>query len=438
METDFFLICSSALNISINHISLTIVLNIVILIILLIFSGLVSGSETAFFSLSPTQINKIKENKDEKVLKLLYKPNKLLATILVSNNFINIGIVILSTYINNNIFDFSKSPNLGFFFQIIIVTFLLLLFGEIIPKIYASQNSTTVCKLMAIPLKILSNIFSPLISFLTNSTDFIDKHFNKKENISFDELSKALELTSEDIKEEKDILEGIVNFSNTSTEEIMTARVLVNGIEIKTNFDKVKKEIIKSGFSRLPVYTETFDNIKGILYVKDLLPHIDKSKNFRWQTLIRPPFFVPETKKISDLLEEFQERKSHMAFIVDEYGGCSGIITMEDILEEIVGEISDELDDNEEMFIKEKSGAFIFEANIQLHDFFKTVKLDNNIFNEIIGDADTLAGLILEIKGELPNIMDVIKYNEYKFTIIELGNRRIKKIKFEIINKDTK
>lgn len=438
METDFFLICSSALNISINHISLTIVLNIVILIILLIFSGLVSGSETAFFSLSPTQINKIKEDKDEKVLKLLYKPNKLLATILVSNNFINIGIVILSTYINNNIFDFSKSPNLGFFFQIIIVTFLLLLFGEIIPKIYASQNSTTVCKLMAIPLKILSNIFSPLISFLTNSTDFIDKHFNKKENISFDELSKALELTSEDIKEEKDILEGIVNFSNTSTEEIMTARVLVNGIEIKTNFDKVKKEIIKSGFSRLPVYTETFDNIKGILYVKDLLPHIDKSKNFRWQTLIRPPFFVPETKKISDLLEEFQERKSHMAFIVDEYGGCSGIITMEDILEEIVGEISDELDDNEEMFIKEKSGAFIFEANIQLHDFFKTVKLDNNIFNEIIGDADTLAGLILEIKGELPNIMDVIKYNEYKFTIIELGNRRIKKIKFEIINKDTK
>lgn len=438
METDFFLICSSALNISINHISLTIVLNIVILIILLIFSGLVSGSETAFFSLSPTQINKIKEDKDEKVLKLLYKPNKLLATILVSNNFINIGIVILSTYINNNIFDFSKSPNLGFFFQIIIVTFLLLLFGEIIPKIYASQNSTTVCKLMAIPLKILSNIFSPLISFLTNSTDFIDKHFNKKENISFDELSKALELTSEDIKEEKDILEGIVNFSNTSTEEIMTARVLVNGIEIKTNFDKVKKEIIKSGFSRLPVYTETFDNIKGILYVKDLLPHIDKSRNFRWQTLIRPPFFVPETKKISDLLEEFQERKSHMAFIVDEYGGCSGIITMEDILEEIVGEISDELDDNEEMFIKEKSGAFIFEANIQLHDFFKTVKLDNNIFNEIIGDADTLAGLILEIKGELPNIMDVIKYNEYKFTIIELGNRRIKKIKFEIINKDTK
>lgn len=435
METDYFLICSSALNITINPISLTIVLNIGILIILLIFSGLISGSETAFFSLSPTQINKIKEEKDEKVLRLLYKPNKLLATILVSNNFVNIGIVILSTYINNNIFDFSQSPNLGFFFQIIIVTFLLLLFGEIIPKIYASQNSTTVCKLMAIPLSFLANIFAPIISFLTSSTDFIDKRFNKKENISFDELSKALELTSADIKEEKDILEGIVNFSNTSAEEVMTARVLVKGIEIKTYFDKVKEEIIKSGFSRLPVYTETFDNIKGILYVKDLLPHIDKPRSFRWQTLIRPPFFVPETKKISDLLEEFQERKSHMSFIVDEYGGCSGIVTMEDILEEIVGEISDELDDDEEMFIQEKDGAFIFEANIQLHDFFKIVKLNSNIFNEVIGDADTLAGLILEIKGELPNIMDVIEYNKYRFTIIELGNRRIKKIKFELKGK---
>jgi gliding motility-associated protein GldE len=411
------------------------VLNLIILLILLIFSGLISGSETAFFSLSPTQINELKEAKEEKVLKLLYKSNKLLATILVSNNFINIGIVILSTYINNSIFDFSKSPSLGFFFQIIIVTFLLLLFGEIIPKVYASQNSTVVCKLMAIPLTILSNIFAPLVSFLTSSTTFIDKRFNKKENISFDELSKALELTSDDIQEEKDILEGIVNFSNTSTENVMTARVLVRGIEMKTNFDEVKNEIIESGFSRLPVYTETFDNIKGILYVKDLLAHIDKPKSFRWQTLIRPPYFVPETKRISDLLEEFQERKSHMAFIVDEYGGCSGIVTMEDILEEIVGEISDELDDDEEMFTQDENGTYIFKANIPLHDFFKTVKLNSKIFNKIIGEADTLAGLILEMKGELPKTMDVVEYKKYKFTVTELGIRRINKIKFEIINK---
>ncbi|MGB5989802.1 MAG: gliding motility-associated protein GldE [Marinifilaceae bacterium] len=410
-------------------------LNLIILLILLIFSGLISGSETAFFSLSPTQINELKEAKEEKVLKLLYKSNKLLATILVSNNFINIGIVILSTYINNSIFDFRKSPSIGFFFQIIIVTFLLLLFGEIIPKVYASQNSTVVCKLMTIPLTILSNIFAPLVSFLTSSTTFIDKRFNKKENISFDELSKALELTSDDIKEEKDILEGIVNFSNTSTENVMTARVLVRGIEIKTNFDEVKNEIIESGFSRLPVYTETFDNIKGILYVKDLLAHIDKPKSFRWQTLIRPPYFVPETKKISDLLEEFQERKSHMAFIVDEYGGCSGIVTMEDILEEIVGEISDELDDDEEMFIQDDNGTYIFKANIPLHDFFKTLKLNSKIFNKIIGEADTLAGLILEMKGELPKTMDVVEYKKYKFTVTELGIRRINKIKFEIINK---
>lgn len=288
---------------------------------------------------------------------------------------------------------------------------------------------------MAIPLTILSNIFAPLVSFLTSSTTFIDKRFNKKENISFDELSKALELTSDDIQEEKDILEGIVNFSNTSTENVMTARVLVRGIEMKTNFDEVKNEIIESGFSRLPVYTETFDNIKGILYVKDLLAHIDKPKSFRWQTLIRPPYFVPETKRISDLLEEFQERKSHMAFIVDEYGGCSGIVTMEDILEEIVGEISDELDDDEEMFTQDENGIYIFKANIPLHDFFKTVKLNSKIFNKIIGEADTLAGLILEMKGELPKTMDVVEYKKYKFTVTELGIRRINKIKFEIINK---
>ena len=286
---------------------------------------------------------------------------------------------------------------------------------------------------MAYPLKGLSKIFAPIVSFLTNSTSLIDKYFSKKENISLDELSQALAITYDDIKDEKEILEGIVNFTNTTTEEVMTPRVNIIAIEIRTNFDIVKKEIIECGLSRLPVYSETLDNIKGILYVKDLLPHIDKQKNFRWQTLIRPPYFVPETKKINDLLEDFQERKSHMAFIIDEYGGCSGIVTMEDILEEIVGEISDELDDDDEMFIIEKTGAYLFEANIQLNDFFKIIKIDSGAFDNVKGEADTLAGLILEIKEDFPEVNDVIEFNNYRFTVIEVGNRRIKKIRFEII-----
>lgn len=433
MEADYFLTGLSSINITVNPITISIILNIFFLVVLLIFSGLVSGSETAFFSLSPAQINDIKESNNKKILNHLYKPNKLLATILISNNFINIGIVILSTYINNSLFDFSHSPTIGFIFQIIIVTFLLLLFGEIIPKVYASQNATKLCNIMAYPLKGLSKIFAPIVSFLTNSTSLIDKYFSKKENISLDELSQALAITYDDIKDEKEILEGIVNFTNTTTEEVMTPRVNIIAIEIRTNFDIVKKEIIECGLSRLPVYSETLDNIKGILYVKDLLPHIDKQKNFRWQTLIRPPYFVPETKKINDLLEDFQERKSHMAFIIDEYGGCSGIVTMEDILEEIVGEISDELDDDDEMFIIEKTGAYLFEANIQLNDFFKIIKIDSGAFDNVKGEADTLAGLILEIKEDFPEVNDVIEFNNYRFTVIEVGNRRIKKIRFEII-----
>jgi gliding motility-associated protein GldE len=435
LETDYFLSGLSAFNITINPITFSVVLDIVILIVLLIASGLISGSETAFFSLSPTQINKIKEDKDEKILRHIYSPNKLLATILVSNNFINIGIIILSTYINSELFDFSQSPTIGFVFQIVIITFLLLLFGEIIPKIYASQNATTICRIMSTPLQVLSKAFYPLVISLTKSSSFINRRFNKKENLSMDELSKAIEIASDDIKEEKEILEGIVNFTNTCTEDVMTPRVHIRAIETSDTFDKVKAEIIASGFSRMPVYKDTYDNIKGILYVKDLLPHIDKTKFFKWQSLIRPPYFVPETKKINALLEEFQERRSHMAFVVDEYGGCSGIVTMEDILEEIVGEISDELDDKTDvLYHKDKSGFYIFEATIPINDFFKVVNLNKDIFEKVIGEADSLAGLILEIKGELPNTMDIIEYKKYKFTVLEIGDRRIKKIKYEIKN----
>lgn len=434
MESDYFLSGLSLTNITINPLTLNIIPVIILLVILLIFSGLISGSETAFFSLSPAQINTIKEKNNENILYHLYKPNKLLATILVSNNFVNIGIVILSTYINHTLFDFSNAPTIGFIFQVVIVTFVLLLFGEIIPKVYASQYATTICKIMAIPLKILSKIFYPVVIFLTSSTSFIDKRFSKKENISLDELSQALELTSDDISEEKEILEGIVNFKNISAEEVMTPRVNIIGIELQTSFDKVKETIINSGFSRIPIYYDTLDNIKGILYVKDLLPHIKKQKFFKWQTLIRPAYFIPETKMINDLLEDFQERKSHMAFVVDEYGGCAGIITMEDVLEEIIGEISDELDEEEQMFSIDKLGAYIFEANTSLNDFFKIIDVEHDTFDEIKGDADSIAGLILEIKEDFPDINDVIQFKNYKFTVIDVGNRRIKKVRFEIID----
>jgi len=401
--------------------------------ILLLISALLSGSETAFFSLSPKQIEEIKDNEHQKIITLLSKPNNLLATILICNNFVNIGIIILSTYITSSILDFSHSPVIGFIIQVIIITFLLLLFGEIIPKVYATQYSKGFCIFMAHPLNVLSKIFKPISYLLTNTTSFFDKRLHKKENISLVDLSQALELASEDIREEKEILEGIVKFGNINCEEVMTARVNVIALDIKTDFEEVKDYIIKSGFSRLPVFHKTFDNIKGILYVKDLLPHIQKQKSFKWQSLIRPPYFVPKTKKISDLLEDFQEKKIHLAFVVDEYGGCSGIVTMEDILEEIVGEISDELDEEEVMYTLNKKGAYIFEASILLNDFFKIVKLDDTSFNEIKGEADTLAGLILEIKGEIPETKDEIIYKNFKFTILAVDNRRIKKIQFERI-----
>lgn len=433
MEDILFIANAFQLSVILEPLSFVIVICLFVLAILLILSGLISGSETAFFSLSPKQVKIIKDSDNKYILRLLYNPNKLLATILISNNFINIGIVILSTFITGEMFDFSQNPTMGFIFQIVVVTFLLLLFGEIIPKIFASQNAIALCKVMAIPINILSKILSPFIYILTHSTDFIDKKFNKKNNISLTELSQALELTSTDIKDEKEILEGIVNFGNISAEEVMTPRLKILAIEMNTNFDILKQEIIDSGFSRLPVYTRSLDTIKGILYVKDLLPHINKPKNFKWQTLVRPPYFIPESKKIDDLLEDFQEKKSHMAFVVDEYGGCSGIVTMEDVLEEIVGEFIDELDGEDNNYVLDKNGAYVFEADTQLNDFYKITKVDNNVFDEIKGEADSIAGLILEIKEEFPKLMDIVYYRNYKFTVLEIGDRRIKKIKFEII-----
>ncbi|MPQ45823.1 gliding motility-associated protein GldE [Marinifilum sp. N1E240] len=403
------------------------------MVLLLFCSALISGSEVALFSLSPQQVNDIEaedNTKNKHLLKLLRMPEKLLATILIANNFVNVGIVILSSFITNSLVDFSNAETIGFIVQVVIITFLLLLFGEIIPKVYATQTSVRFSKFMAFPLFYLEKIFRPLSVILIKSTSIVNKRISKKQNISMGDLSQALELTADEITEEMEILEGIVNFGNINVEEIMKSRVDVIAMDVRDGFGKVKSTIIESGYSRIPVYDGTFDNVSGILYVKDLLPHHHKPNTFRWQSIIRPPYYVPETKKINDLLEEFQTQKNHMAIVVDEYGGTSGIITMEDILEEIIGDITDESDEEKDTFTLEKDGSYLFEGKTLLNDFFKIVDLDSDIFENVKGDADTLAGLLLEIKGEIPQKKEEFTYESYRFIVEAVDNRRIKKIRF--------
>nr|WP_320118312.1 gliding motility-associated protein GldE [uncultured Marinifilum sp.] len=403
------------------------------MVLLLFCSALISGSEVALFSLSPQQVNDIESeenHKNKRLLKLLRLPEQLLATILIGNNFVNVGIVILSSFITNSLVDFSNAPTIGFLVQVVIITFLLLLFGEIIPKVYATQTSVRFSKFMAFPLYYMEKIFRPLSIILIKSTSIVNKRISKKQNISMGDLSHALELTADEITDEMEILEGIVNFGNINVEEIMKSRVDVIALDVRAAFGKVKSTIIDSGYSRIPVYDGTFDNVRGVLYVKDLLPHHHKPNSFRWQSIIRPPYYVPETKKINDLLEEFQTQKNHMAIVVDEYGGTSGIITMEDILEEIIGDITDESDEEKETYTLEKDGSYLFEGKTLLNDFFKIVNLDSETLEDIKGDADTLAGLLLEIKGDIPQKKEAFKYKTYQFIVEAVDNRRIKKIRF--------
>ena len=411
---------------------------IVTLIILLIISALISGSEVAYFSLSPTEKEKIKSGKDKYstlIKKNMENPEKLLATILVANNFVNIGIVILSTYINLLLFDFSNSPTLEFIFQVIIITFLLLLFGEIIPKLYANRYSIKMAKIMSTPLYILLKILNPINVLLIRSSSFIKVKNNKvsQESLSVNELSQALEMTkSDEISDDKKILEGIVTFGNKSAVEIMRSRVDVITLDLKDSFDKVVKTINECNYSRIPVCMGSFDNIRGILYTKDILPYLNKDKNFKWQSITRSPFYVPETKKIDDLLSEFQKNKVHLAIVVDEYGGCSGIVTMEDILEEIVGNRIDDDDDDETYARKIDKNKYYFEGKTLLNDFYRITGTDPHVFDKYKGDAETLAGLILEMKGEIPQINDKIICENFTFYIESVDYRRIKKIKVVI------
>ena len=347
----------------------------------------------------------------------------------------NVAVVMLCTYGINSVIDFSAAPLLGFILETIVLTFLLLLFGEIMPKIYAQKNSLRFVRRAAPLLNGIVRICSPLSKVLVTSTSIINKALVKKKyDLSVDELSKALELTSTEMPEEKEMLSEIIKFYNKTADEIMTPRLDMEDIDIKMNFRSVIDFVVNTGYSRIPVYTGSEDNIKGILYIKDLLPYVEKPDTFRWQSLIRPAYFVPETKKIDDLLEEFRTNKIHMAIVVDEFGGTSGIVTMEDILEEIVGEISDEYDEDEKQYIRLADGSLIFEAKILLTDFFRVIEADPAEFGKLVEEVETLAGLLLEIKGDFPRRREVIDYKNYRFQVLEIDNRRILKVKFNRIS----
>ena len=422
--------------ISVHTPAVSAIIAIVLAGLLLLVSGFASASEIAFFSLSPADLSAIAEKKnpsDEKISRLLDDTERLLATILITNNFVNVTIIMLCNFFFMTVFEF-HSPVAEFLVLTVILTFLLLLFGEIMPKIYSAQKTLAFCRFAAPGITMFRSFFYPLASVLVHSTAFLNKHVTRKNhNISVDELSHALELTDKaELKEESNILEGIIRFGGETVKEVMTSRLDVVDLEIRTPFKDVLKCIVENVYSRIPVYAETRDNIKGVLYIKDLLPHLNKGDNFRWQSLIRPAYFVPETKMIDDLLRDFQANKIHIAIVVDEFGGTSGIVTMEDIIEEIVGEIRDEYDDEERTYTILNDHTWVFEAKTQLTDFYKVTHIDDTAFDEVAGDADTVAGLLLELKGEFPALHEKVSYERYEFEVLEMDNRRILKVKFTV------
>ena len=413
------------------------------LVILLVCSALISGAEVALFSLSKSDLEP-EENTPSKALEiinaLLRRPKKLLATILVANNFINIGIVLLFASLSELLFKGINSEldlvffkiNLVFFIEVIIITFLILMFGEILPKIYANRNNLKFSKFMARPLKILDVLFAPISMPMRRLTLMIHKGLGKqKSNLNVDYLSQALELTSEEdtTKEEQKILQGIVSFGNTDTKQVMRPRIDIFALESSLKFEAIIPEIVAHGYSRIPVYENSIDSVSGILYAKDLLPHLQK-KEFDWYSLLRAPLFVPENKKLDDLMVEFQEKKIHLAIVVDEYGGTSGVVSLEDVIEEIVGDISDEFDDDDLIYSKIDENNYVFDGKTALKDFYRIIKLeDESIFENYKGEAETIAGFVLEISKSFPKIRSKIKFNSYTFVVEGIDNKRIKQLK---------
>lgn len=400
---------------------------------LLFVSGFASGSEIAFFSLSPSDLNELDEEKSEDDLhikQLREDSERTLATILIANNLVNVTIIMLFGYFFDHAVKF-HAWWLEFVCITVLLTFLLLLFGEIMPKVYAGQQPLRFCRGAVNGILLCRKLFYPFASIVVSSGRLADKVVQKENHVlSVDDLEQALELTDkEDIKDEQRILEGIVRFGDETAKEIMTSRQDVVDLDFKSTFQEVMQCIVENNYSRIPVYQDNSDNIRGILYIKDLLPHLTKGPAFRWQSLIRPPYFVPETKKIDDLLREFQENKVHIAIVVDEFGGTSGIVTLEDVLEEIVGEINDEYDEDEKSYQRINSNTYVFEGKTLLADFYKILNLDDETFEDVEGDADTIAGLLLEIKGEFPKLHEKIEYLNFTFEIQEMEERRISKVK---------
>lgn len=419
--------------ITVNPISPSILVSILLAFFLILLSGFASASEIAFFSLSPADLEAMDPDKsplDMLVQKLRDDSERTLATILITNNLVNVTIIMLCNYILINLLTFSAEW-LQFLCVTILLTFLLLLFGEIIPKVYGNTNPLAFCRKAVKGLMFFRKLFWPIETILLKSGAFAEKVLQKENRqLSIDDLEQALELTDKsDIKDEQSMLQGIIRFGDETAKEVMTSRQDIIDLDIRCSYEDVLKCIVDNNYSRIPVYQDNKDNIRGVLYIKDLLPHLSKPANFRWQSLIRPSYFVPETKKIDALLREFQENKVHIAIVVDEFGGTSGIVTLEDILEEIVGEINDEYDEEEHNYTKLDANSYIFEGKTLLNDFTKILNLPDDEFDDVEGDADSLAGLLLEIKGDFPAVHEILKYKRYTFEVLEIDERRISKVK---------
>ena len=420
--------------------TLNAIIGLVILCLLLFASALISSSETAFFSLQPADIDDLESRTDAKsklVLKLREKPKTLLATILIGNNFVNVTITLLATYIVSEMFDLVNHPVAAFIMELVVITSLVLIIGEITPKILAAKKPVKFSRFMARTLQVLIVVFKPLSNLLVNSTSFMDKHLEKKKGeISMDDLSTAVDIATEASTpiEEKNMLKGIATFTEKEVSSVMKPRIDIIAIELGMPFQDMLSTVIKSGFSRIPVYEETLDKVSGILYVKDLLPYLD-AQSYEWQKLIRPAFFVPENRKINDLFQDFREKKIHIAIVVDEYGGTSGLITMEDVIEEIVGDINDEFDNvkQDQHYTKLDENTYLFKAQTSIVDFCKVFNLDEDYFEEQQGEADTLAGLVLEIEGRIPEVGFSFNVEKFNFEITDADSRKIIQIKVKVL-----
>lgn len=417
---------------------------IVLAMILMGASAFASGSEIAFFSLSPADIAEVEAGKtssDRSIQKLREDSERTLATILITNNFVNVTIIMLCNSIFGHLVEFGeKAQWLQFLTLTVFLTFLLLLFGEIMPKVYSRQDSLGFCRKCVSGICFCRKLFWPIENVLLKSGVLAEKVVQKENHVlSVDDLEQALKLTDkDDIKDEQSMLKGIIRFGDETAKEVMTSRQDIVGLDIKSNYTDVLNCVVENNYSRIPVYQENGDNIRGILYIKDLLPHLSKPATFRWQSLMRPPYFVPETKKIDDLMREFQENKIHIAIVVDEFGGTSGLVTLEDILEEIVGEINDEYDEEDKSYTKLNYNTYVFEGKTLLCDFCKILNIDDAEFADVEGDADSLAGLLLEIKGDFPSIHEKIDYKNYTFEVVEIKERRISRIKVIVHEKEEK